>query len=300
MIFKYYMTDTSKLLADGTKVFRIVAARDFGNVKKGTLGGWIERGENLSQLGDCWVADEAVVTGESVVSENAIVRGYVKVRGYSHVFGQAIVEDNADLSGAVYVYDSARVDLDSRLIEGACVCGNAIVSCVNRQTASGMGLAANLSGNAIVRGNAFVGGKASVRDYAIVDGSATISESARIYDSGYVGGDAVVRGQASVCGGGMVFGNVTLCDRAKVTGEARVAGHLTLSGRTIMSGWGMRSGNKEIRDQSISGDGSVTYERKRNKTIDTPGLSERGHRRNLRVSPDGKRKPMLCASDRQR
>lgn len=297
-MFKFYMTDTYKILADGTKVFRIVAARNFGNIKKGTLGGWIEWAENLSQLGSCWIGDEAVVCGDSIVSEDATVRGSAEVRGYSRVFGQAIVEDNATLSGAVYVYNTARVDLDSRLIEGACVCGNAIISCVKRQTVSGAGIAANVSGNAVVRGNAFVCGKASVRDCALVEGNATISESARVYDNGYVGGKAVVRSQSSVCGDGVVFGDAILSDRAKVSGAARVTGHTKLSGRTIMTGWGMRNGNEEIRDQSISGDGSVTYERKGKSTCGTAGLSERCHCSDIRVPAEAKREPLLCASDR--
>lgn len=56
----------------GKKLFRIKALVAFGNVKKGELGGFIEKEDNLSHSGNAWVsgdawvydnADYAVVTG---------------------------------------------------------------------------------------------------------------------------------------------------------------------------------------------------------------------------------------------
>ena len=40
---------------------RIKALRDFGAVKKGNLGGWIESEDNLSHDGKCWVSGNARV-----------------------------------------------------------------------------------------------------------------------------------------------------------------------------------------------------------------------------------------------
>lgn len=48
---KYRITDESMTLADGTEVHRIQALKDFGNVKAGDLGGWIEKEANLRQEG---------------------------------------------------------------------------------------------------------------------------------------------------------------------------------------------------------------------------------------------------------
>ena len=47
---KYELTKESK-----GNLFRIKALKDFGNVKKGDLGGFIEKTDNLSQEGNCWV-----------------------------------------------------------------------------------------------------------------------------------------------------------------------------------------------------------------------------------------------------
>ena len=85
------------LLADDTIEFcgrtlhRIKACKDFGNVKSGELGGYIESENNLSQVGDCWVYD------------NALVYGNARICGNAQVYGNACVYDSA------WVYDNARV-----------------------------------------------------------------------------------------------------------------------------------------------------------------------------------------------
>lgn len=44
---KYELTNETKRLGDRT-LYRIKAIRDFGDVKTGELGGWIEKESNLS------------------------------------------------------------------------------------------------------------------------------------------------------------------------------------------------------------------------------------------------------------
>ncbi len=47
---KYTLTDIKKTLKDGTIVYRIQAIKDFGDVKAGDLGGWVQSYKNLSQI----------------------------------------------------------------------------------------------------------------------------------------------------------------------------------------------------------------------------------------------------------
>ena len=61
----------------GKKLFRIKALVTFGNVKKGELGGFVEKEENLCHIGNCWVSDDARVFGNAWVSGNARVYGNV-------------------------------------------------------------------------------------------------------------------------------------------------------------------------------------------------------------------------------
>ena len=49
------------------KGFRIRALRDFGYVKTGDIGGFVESERNLSQDGDCWVSGNAQVYGNARV-----------------------------------------------------------------------------------------------------------------------------------------------------------------------------------------------------------------------------------------
>ena len=68
----------------GKKLFRIKALVAFGDVEKGELGGFIEKEDNLSHLGDAWVSGNAWVYGDALVS------------GDARVSGDALVSGNAD------------------------------------------------------------------------------------------------------------------------------------------------------------------------------------------------------------
>lgn len=58
---------------------RIRAVRDFGDVRAGDLGGWIEKEENLSHDGEAWVGGEAQVTGAALLNKEA---DYVVLKGF--------------------------------------------------------------------------------------------------------------------------------------------------------------------------------------------------------------------------
>ena len=75
----------------GRILHRIRALRDFGNVKAGDIGGWIEKEENLSHEGNCWVYDEAEVYGAAVIEDEAVIRDKAVVGGRAVVGGKAVV-----------------------------------------------------------------------------------------------------------------------------------------------------------------------------------------------------------------
>lgn len=71
---KYKLTDeTTDVL--GITLHRVKALKDFDDVKKGELGGYVESERNLSQAGNCWVYGNARVYGNAWVYDNAKVCG---------------------------------------------------------------------------------------------------------------------------------------------------------------------------------------------------------------------------------
>ena len=149
---------TSEFIVDisGVKLFRIKALIEFGNVKAGDLGGYIEKEENLSHMGNAWVSGNAQVSGDARVSGNARVSGDARVSGNAWVSGDAQVFGNAQVSGDARVFGNAWGFGDARVSGNARVSGDAQVFGDAR-----------VSGNAQVFGDARVSGD---KDYAYAHG----------------------------------------------------------------------------------------------------------------------------------
>jgi len=99
---KYRLTD-EKMLWRGRTLYRIQALEDFGNIKAGDKGGWVENERNLSQEGCCWVYDNARVFDYAIVFDSA------KVFDSANVFGSARVYGSAEVRGYAQVFASAEV-----------------------------------------------------------------------------------------------------------------------------------------------------------------------------------------------
>lgn len=93
---KYELTGETKEIG-GVTLHRIRALIDIPehDVKAGDLGGWVEAETNLSQNGEAWVTDAALVTGKACVTGSARVTGSACVTGAARVTGNAWVSGNA-------------------------------------------------------------------------------------------------------------------------------------------------------------------------------------------------------------
>lgn len=154
---KYKLTDETINL-NGAILYRIEALKDFGEIKKGDKGGFIESENNLAHEGDAWVSDNAHVYGDACVFDNARVYNNAFVSGYAQVYGNAFVYGNAWLYDNTRVCDYAWVADNARVYGDANVCDDSSVF-----------------GSACVYDNARVYGDALVRGYACVCGDAEIS-----------------------------------------------------------------------------------------------------------------------------
>ena len=159
---KYRLTENH--INIGNRIlYQIEALKDFGNVKSGDLGGYIESEENLSQYDNAWVYGNARVYGDAQVRDNAQVYGDAQVRGNAQVFGNAQVHGNARVYGDAQVHGNARVYDDAQVHGSAKVFDNAEVY-----------------GDAKVYGDAQVHGSAKVFDNAEVHGDAKVYGDAEI------------------------------------------------------------------------------------------------------------------------
>ena len=62
---KKYRLTNEKITIGGRTLYRIQALRDFGDVKEGEFGGWIESEKNLSHEGSAWIYGDACVYGDA-------------------------------------------------------------------------------------------------------------------------------------------------------------------------------------------------------------------------------------------
>ena len=165
MTKKYELTKKTRA-RDHRTLYQIKLLKSLYGFKEGDLGGWIESEKNLSQEGDCWVYDNAIVFGEACVFDDALVYGNAQVYGKARVFDDAWVYGNALVSGGVHVYDSAKV----------------------------FG-SAQAYGYAHIFGSAQVSGHAAISYTSYVFGSAKVFGSARISKGMIVGeGDPMIDG----------------------------------------------------------------------------------------------------------
>jgi acetyltransferase-like isoleucine patch superfamily enzyme len=147
---KYELTKEYKYVDGDTKVYRIRALSDFRDVTAGTLGGFVESQENLSHYGNCWIWEDAIVSGHATVADNAQVKNKAVVSGDAYIMDSARILENATVSGAAsvshdtHIRGNARVHGYSIIKEHADISGNAYI------------YGGHISGNCRISGDAYV------------------------------------------------------------------------------------------------------------------------------------------------
>lgn len=120
----------------GRTLRRIRATANFGTVQVGTLGGWIEKEENLSHDGNAWVYGHAVVCDDARISGNARIYDNAQISGDAHISGEACIRGNTQIScnthwvcvgpvGSRGGYTTfARTESHDINVSCGCFCGN--------------------------------------------------------------------------------------------------------------------------------------------------------------------------------
>lgn len=98
---KYKLTKNKKEIF-GVTLYQIQALKDFRDVKKGEIGGWIEKEKNLEQKGNSWIYENAKVYGDARIFENA------RIHGNARIFGRAVVCGNSIVSRDSWVFEGVK------------------------------------------------------------------------------------------------------------------------------------------------------------------------------------------------
>ena len=106
---KKYIFTGETIESNSVTLLQIKALRDFGDVKKGDMGGWIENEKNLSQEGDCWI-------GEGV-----------KLHDNVRVYGDAQVMGNLSVCGSIYIGQQASVNADGIIMSSGSIIGQTLI-----------------------------------------------------------------------------------------------------------------------------------------------------------------------------
>lgn len=160
---KFELTNESKEYL-GVTLYRIRALKDFDGVKIGDLGGFVEKEGNLSQKGDCWIYDNAMVFNDAKVYNRAKIFNDAKVCDNAQIYGDVIIYDHASVFDEAIVCDKATVFGDAAIFGNAVICDDAIVcDC------------AHVCDDTKICDSAKVRGKANIFDNAIVNKEMDIS-----------------------------------------------------------------------------------------------------------------------------
>ena len=221
---------------------RIKALKDFGDVKKGDLGGWVEDIHNLSHKGNCWVYDDAAVYSEAKVMGNAKVFDGAEITTHSSVMGDAEVYGDARVNGYSIVQDNAKVFDGVEVANHSSVMGDAEVHGD-----------AWVDEYSIVRGHAKVMGKyrgvltlrkALIEGYAEVSGDATISM--------HICGNAKVDCWDCIMSGSLIAGNARLKGIITIKNYVSIWGNAILDCKVMhLDGHILITGNARIQGDSI-------------------------------------------------
>ncbi|UNE53375.1 hypothetical protein [Bartonella machadoae] len=117
---KYELTDEEIEFDGYVTLYRIRALRDFGDVKAGDLGGFIEDEDNLSHENDCWIYNDAKAYYWAKIYDSAKIFDNAQISDSAEIFGNAKIYNNVKIYGghifgSTQIYGNVIIDNDSRI-----------------------------------------------------------------------------------------------------------------------------------------------------------------------------------------
>jgi|SRR5271165_2878155 len=143
--------DDFQITPEGTKIYRIIALRSFGDaerVEEGQKGGYIEGHHNLSHAGNCWAAGLSKISRQGRLEKNAFICDYVEVTDF------ALMTDDTYANGRAHIGEWVRMEDESMAGGHARLTGTVLMSKRSRAA-----------------GNVFLRERFTITDEAFVHGS---------------------------------------------------------------------------------------------------------------------------------
>lgn len=263
---KYELTSETRILITGLNrhvLHRIKALEDFGRVKAGDLGGFIEKEDNLSQEGECWIYDEACVFGNARVQDNS------EIKNTCVIYGEAVIKNHAIISGNCQISDKT-------VIEGYPTIGGTVRIWGN----------VHISDYACIKGNIQIANDVVIENHSHIIGyGIDISNGTYIKEYSFIEGYAIciinslTTDDIRIIGCNIDIKNGRLYDRAKIKSntvidDIAINEHMTLSDCTVttdikkdikknllyQTGLVANSQNKVIAYKEVNDDFSSAYD----------------------------------------
>ena len=127
MIKKYEWLKDDYISHAGNILYRIKALKEFGNLKAGDLGGYIQSEYNLRHVGNCWVYNKAKVCVNARVYDNAKICNNAKIYNNAQIYNNAEVFNDAIISGYAKIYNNAEIYNNAVIFGQAKIYNNAII-----------------------------------------------------------------------------------------------------------------------------------------------------------------------------
>ena len=253
---KYRRDKSDSIKVNGHDLYRIVALKDFADVKAGDKGGYVESEDNLSHEGDAWVYDDAKVFGKAFIYDNAKASDNAQVSGNSHIFGNSKVFGNAQVSGDSHIFGNSKVFGNAQVSGNSHIFGNSKVF-----------------GNARVRDNSHISdnsqvfGRTLVLNNVRIFGNSKVFGNTFVYRNAWVFDNAQVSGNSHIYGKSKVFGNAKVSDNVEVYREARVSGDTEIHGYTKIAGAKITGHGELDFNDTITEDIILTSEQSKNEPV---------------------------------
>ena len=158
----FIMDDTKKyalLKREKNGLCRIIALKNFSDVKMGDIGGYVQNEYNLSHWGNCWIYDNAIVRDKAIVCENATARNNAILSDKSRLYWNSIAKDNAIIKNKSRIYSNAIIK-DNAVIQGNTAIRDFVI----------VEKFARVLGNSTVRGNTVVTNNARIHNVKVQAG----------------------------------------------------------------------------------------------------------------------------------